>query len=93
MRISKERSTRVMTEKDETGDIKEFEGKSNVERTIFVRIHNKRFYTADQTPICKVVYLATLISARQVLDQPYDYPEWFDSATYYLCKECAHIRL
>ena len=95
----KGRSARVVTEEDETGDVQEFEGKSNVERAIFDRIHNKRFYTAEQAPLCKgpmreaCGYLATTIAARQVLEGSYDYPEWFDPATKELCEECAQIRL
>ena len=70
-----------------------------MEREIFDRIHNKRFYTAEQAPIYKgpmreaFGYLATNIAARQVLEGSYDYPEWFDPATKELCKECAQIRL
>jgi hypothetical protein len=49
----KGRSTRVVTEEDGAGDVQEFEGKSNVERAIFDRIHNTWLYTAEQAPICK----------------------------------------
>ena len=84
-----------MTEEDETGDIQESEGKSYVEREIFDRIHNKRFYAAEQAPICKGPIreafgcLSTTIALRQVLNGLYDYPEWFDPATKELYKECA----
>ena len=96
---SKGRSARIATEEDETGDVQEFEGKLNVERAIFDRIHIKRFYTAEQAPICKgpmqeiFGYLATTITVRQVLEGSYDYPEWFGQATEALCEECAQIRL
>ena len=75
-----------MTKKDETGDIQEFEGRSNVERIIFDKINNKRFYTAEQAPICNgptqeaFDYLATTIAASQLLDGSYDYPECFNQA-------------
>ena len=38
-------------------------------------------------------YLATTITARQVLAGTYKYPNWFDEATKELCLECAAIRL
>ena len=75
---SKGHNARVVTKEDETGDVQEFEGKSNVEREIFDRIHNKRFYTAEQAPICKgpireaFGYLTTTAAARQVPEGLYD---------------------
>ena len=40
---------------EETGDgkVEEFEGQSAVEQAIWDGIHNKRFYLAEQAPICK----------------------------------------
>ena len=38
-------------------------------------------------------YLATTITARQILEGMYRYPEWFDEATKELCQMCAEIHL
>ena len=78
MRKSKGRSVRIVTDEDETSNVQEFEGKSNVKRPIFDRIYNKRFYAAEQSPIWKgpmqeaFGYLATTIAARQVPEGSYD---------------------
>ena len=75
---SKGRSARIVTEEDETGDVQELEGKSNIERAILDRIHNKWFYTEEQAPICKgpireaFGYLTTTAAARQVPEGLYD---------------------
>ena len=50
---SKGRSAIVVTEEDETVNVQEFEGKSNVERATFDRIHNTHFYTAEQASMYK----------------------------------------
>ena len=95
----KGRSARVVSDEVGDGEVIEFEGKSAVEQAIFNEIHQKRFYLAEQAPICKgemrdaFGYLATTIVARQVLEGSYNYPEWFDEATKELCQTCAKIRL
>ena len=76
-----------MTDEDENGDVQAFEGKSNVEKAFWDRIHSEQFYTAEQAPIYKrpmrevCGYLDTTIAARYVLEGTHDYPEWFDPAT------------
>ena len=96
---AKGHSTTIVTDEDVTGSVQEFESKSNVERAIWDRIHNKQLYTAEQAHICKgpmreaFGYLATTKATRGVLEGSYDYPEWFDPATRELCDECAQIRL
>ena len=83
----KGRSARVVTEEREGGVIKEHWGKSAIERAIWGGIHNQRFYLGEQAPICKGMmrdafgYLETTITARQVLEGTYNYPNWFDEAT------------
>jgi len=97
----KGRSARVVSEESEAGDggIHMFEGQSAVEQAIWNGIHNKRFYLAEQAPICKgpmreaFGYLATTIAARQVLEDSYNNPEWFDEVTKELCKACTRNRL
>ena len=92
-------SARIVTEETGDGDVVEFEGQSAVEQAIWNGIHKQRFFLAEQAPICQgqmreaFGYLATTIAARQVLEDSYNNPEWFDEATKELCKACAKIRL
>ena len=95
----KGRSARVVSAEVSDGEVEEFQGQSAVEKAIFDGIHNERFYLAEQAPICKgsmreaFGYLATTITARQVLAGTYSYPEGFEQATRELCEACAEIRL
>ena len=101
MKKPKGRSARVVSEESEAGDgeVTEYEGQTAVEQAIWNGIHNKRFYLAEQAPICQgpmreaFGYLATTIAARQVLEGSYNYPADFDEATKELCEACARIRL
>ena len=69
----------------------------DVQKAIFDNIHYKRFYLAEEAPICKgslrekFGYNATSPTAQAVLDGTYPYPEDFDEATKALCEECACI--
>jgi hypothetical protein len=89
----------VVTEEVGGGEVAEFESQSAVEQAIVDGIHNKRFYLAEQAPICKgsmreaFGYLASTIAARQVLAGTYSYSEGFNQATCDLCEACARIRL
>ncbi len=71
----------------EGGSVKEHSWKSAIENAIWSGIHQKRFYLGKQAPICKGLmrdafgYLATTITAWQILEGTYRYPEWFDKAT------------
>ena len=95
----KGRSARVVSAEAIDGEVEEFQGQSAVEKAIFDGIHNKRFYLAEQLPICKgsmreaFGYLATTIAAQQVLAGTYSYPEGFEQATRKLFEACAEIRL
>ena len=95
----KGRSARIVSEDIGEGEVIEHEGKSAVEQAIWNEIHRKRFYLAEQAPICKgdmrtaFGYLATTVAARQVLEGSYRYPEGFDAATKEICLQCAKIRL
>ncbi len=73
--------------------------KADVENAIWTNIHCKRFYLAEEAPICKgrmredLGYNAVSPMAQAILDGTYKYPEDFDAATRKLCEECALIRL
>ena len=83
----------------EGGAVKEHSGKSAIENTIWSGIHRKIFYLGKQAPICKGLmknafwYLATTITAQQILEGTYRYPEWLDESTKELCQMCAEICL
>ena len=90
-----------MSSESEAGDgeVTEYVGQFAVEQAIWQGIHHKRFYLAEQAPICQgpmreaFGYLATTIAARQVLEDLYDYPADFDEATKELCEACARIQM
>ncbi len=66
-----------------------------MENVIWSGIHQKRFYLGEQASICKGLmrdafgYLATTITAWQILEGTYRYSMWFDEATKELCQMCA----
>ena len=68
--------------------------KADVENTIWTKIHRKRFYLAEEAPICKgkmgedLGYNVVSPTAQAILDGTYKYPDDFDTATRELCKEC-----
>ena len=72
--------------------------KTDVENAIWTNIHRKRFYLAEEAPICKgrmrgdLGYNAVSPTAQGILDGTYEYPEDFDTATRGLREECALIR-
>ena len=86
---------KIVSDEDEAGKVREFEGHTAVENAILDDIHDKCFYLSEQAPICKgqtrdtFGYLATPIVARQVLEGTYIYPGGFDEATKGICGVCA----
>ncbi len=72
--------------------------KSEVEDAIWTNIHCKRFYLAEEAPICHgqlreaLGYNAVSPTTSAILNGTYEYPEDFDEATKELCVECALIR-
>ena len=97
MRKSYGRSTRVVSEKTDYGNIVEYEGQKTVEEAIWSKIHNERFYAAEKAPICQdrlrgeFEYQADTPAARQLLDGTYNYTEDFDPPTKELLNECARV--
>jgi hypothetical protein len=77
----------------------EYTTQEGVQSAIFENIHQKRFYLAEEAPICnnylreEFGYNATSSTAQAVLNSTHNYPEDFDKATKELCEECARIRL
>ena len=79
--------------------IMEYNTQEDMQKAIWYIIHNKRFYLAEDAPICKgklredFGYNGTSTTAQAVLDGNYQFPDEFDAATRELCVECARIRL
>ena len=94
----KGRSVGAIQRESEDGGIEDIEGQRAVEEAIFDEVHRKRYFLAEDAPICKgklrgdFGYTATSPTARAVLDGTYEYPESFDEPTKALLKECARIR-
>ena len=81
------RSSRVVQATSEDGVIEDWSGQNTVEDAIWNKIHRKRFYTAEQVPICNGIirgelgYMANMPAAREVLKGEYEYPLDIDQGT------------
>ncbi len=68
-----------------------------VQEAIFLNIHHKRFFLAENAPICSgglqgwFGYNAITMTAQAILAGTYVYPPDFDQATREICEECARI--
>jgi hypothetical protein len=68
-----------------------------VQAAILDNIHRKRFFLAEDTPIClgllqgQFGYNAVTKTAKGILAGPFIYPPEFDQAIQEICKECARI--
>lgn len=89
--------TRVQVEEG-NGSVYEVSTKREVEGTLFKEIHGKRFYLAEQAPICKgrlrgeFGYMADTPAGRAVLAGNYEYTEDFDEGTKELLEEVTRLR-
>ena len=83
---------------DEEGTTVEFSSKQEVQEAIWANIHKKRFYLAEDAPICSGTlrgsfgYNAVTKTARDILSGSYVFPPDFDQATREILEECALIR-
>ena len=93
------RSVRTVQTKSDHGQVTEHSTQAGVEKAIWDEIHGKRFFLAEQAPICQgrlrgdFGYLAVTPTATKVLNGTYVYPAGFDQSTKDLLQECARIRL
>ena len=89
-------ATRVQGE-DNNGTVREANTRREVEGTLFQEIHGKRFYIAEQVPICKghlrgdFGYMANTSSSKAVLKGWYTFPTGGDEGTRELLNEVARI--
>ena len=88
----------ISTNRAWSGKINEATTQQTVHKTIWDEIHRKRFYLAEQAPICQgslrgdFGYTFFSPTSRKVLEVQYDYPEGFELETRKLLEECARIR-
>ncbi len=70
-----------------------------VQEAIFLNIHRKQFFLAENAPICSVGlrgwfgYNTVTRTAQAILAGTYVYPPDFDQATREICEECAQIQV
>ena len=89
---------RVLVEdENQEGVLTENITQETIQEAIFDNIHRKRFFLAEDAPICSGVlrgqfgYNAVTRTAKAILAGQYAYPPEFDQATQEICKECARI--
>ena len=88
---------RVQAE-DDAGVMVEYTTQSDIENVIWKNIHHRRFYLAEEAPICQPPlreafgYNAQTTAGRAVLAGTYDYPANIDPATRDLMEEVHTIR-
>lgn len=91
-------SVRVVQVADEEGQVTEITDQQEVEQEILRQIHGKRFYLAEQAPICQgrlrgdFSYLANTRASEQVLAGTYNPDKEIDEGTRGLFDEIAAIR-
>lgn len=84
--------------RESDGAIREATTQREVEDSIWNEIHGKRFYLAEQAPICQgrlrgdFGYMANTKATREVLAGTYVCPEGTDSGTIDLFQEIAWLR-
>jgi hypothetical protein len=91
-------SVRVVQVADDDGQVTEITDQQEVEQEIWRQIHGKRFYLAEQAPICQgrlrgeFGYLANTRAAEEVLAGTYEAEEEVDVGTQGLFDKIAEIR-
>ncbi len=79
------------------GPVKEINSKEEIQKAIWDNNHRKRFYLAEEAPICSSPlrgafgYNSVTPTAKAIPEGSYDYPPEFDEATKEILQECALI--
>jgi len=79
--------------------VEEISGKEDLHEAIWENIHRKRFYLAEEAPMCSgplrglFGYNSVTPIAKAILEGTYQYPPDFDEATKEILQECASIRI
>jgi hypothetical protein len=98
MKEHKRKSVRIVQVQDEDGGITEHNTQETVEQAIWNEIHGKRFYLAEQAPICQgrlrgqFGYMANTAAAEEVLAGVYEPEEDEHQGTLDLLEEIGRIR-
>jgi hypothetical protein len=98
MKHQQGRSVQVVQVKQEDGAIREYTGQEEVHTAIRSNIHRKRFFLAEQAPICTGMlqedfrYNADTIAAEHVLKGEYSPKQPINTATQELFMAIADIR-
>jgi hypothetical protein len=80
------------------GTLSEHSTQAAVEETIFNEIHRRRFFLAEDAPICKgeirelFGYQSLTATAQSILNGTYSYSPTFEGATKALCQACTRMR-
>jgi hypothetical protein len=81
------------------GTVEEISGKEDLHEAIWENIHRKRFYLAEEAPMCSgslrglFGYNSVTPIAKAILQGTCQYPPDFDEATKEILQECALIRI
>jgi hypothetical protein len=98
MKARKGNSARIVQVQDEDGGIIEHTTQEAVENAIWQEIHGKRFYLAEQAPVCQGLlrgsfgYMANTKAAQEVLDGTYVPEEDMHEGTMDLFDEIVNLR-
>jgi hypothetical protein len=91
-------SVQAVQVEDTEGNIEVFHTQADIHEAIWSNIHRKRFYLAEEAPICNSPlreafgYNADTEAGEEVLSGTYEFEQGFDDATRRICQEVAAIR-
>jgi hypothetical protein len=92
------RSVQAVQVEDTEGNIEVLNTQAEIHEAIWSNIHRKRFYLAEEAPICNSPlreifgYNAGTQAGEEVLSGTYEFEPGFDDATRRICQEMAAIR-
>ena len=98
MAVQRGQSVQSVQVTDAEGVSREFTDQSGIVEAIWENIHHKRFYLAEEAPICQSPlrgefgYCAQSQAGREVLSGMYRYEDWTDPATRDLLKEVSRLQ-
>ena len=91
-------SVRVVQVEDDEGELVEYTSQAEVHEAIWCNIHRKRFYLAEEAPICNTPlreefgYNANSEAGEEVLEGVFQFDEEFDEHTRDILEETARTR-
>ncbi len=91
-------SVQAVQVEDTEGNIEVLNTQADIHEAIWSNIHHKRFYLAEEAPICNSPlheifgYNGDTEAGEEVLSGTYEFEPGFDDATRRICQEVAAIR-